>query len=471
MKPQKTSTPVKKARQTLGTALGCLSLAATAVNTLHAQPDYAPALWKQAYKNHWYTSGNGHKFVVIHDMEGYYLSTISYFQQRGTQASVHYCVNGLKDNASDSPAGEITQMVREQYYAWHALCWNTYSFGTEHEGFVSNPAWYTYEMYNASSGLQRHLLDTWNITPRDRNHVVGHNEWQNPAWVSYAGPAFGIDPTCNTHTDPGQYWNWTYFMALINNQPANNSDTPVISAPATLNPGEAFTATVSFRNISSQNAWTSGGTDPYRLGSQSPQDNITWGFNRAELPSSPVNVGQSVTFTLNCTAPATPANYAFSWRMVQEGVEWFGATASTTIAVGSPPADIIIDNPSATVVGTWSTGTSSVDKYGSDYRFKSAGNGTSYLQYTPNVATAGYYNVYEWHPAGGNRTTAAPFVINYNGGSQTVAINEQVNGGTWNLLGRYNFAAGTSGNVQITDNFPDTPNVVLADAIKLVWAP
>jgi hypothetical protein len=52
-----------------------------------------------------------------------------------------------------------------------------------------------------------------------------------------------------------------------------------------------------------------------------------------------------------------------------------------------------------------------------------------------------------------------------------MTINEQVNGGTWNLLGRYNFAAGTSGNVQITDNFPDAPNVVLADAIKLVWAP
>src|SRR6266699_495372 len=28
-----------------------------------------------------------------------------------------------------------------------------------------------------------------------------------------------IDPTCNTHTDPGQYWDWTHFMALLNGAP------------------------------------------------------------------------------------------------------------------------------------------------------------------------------------------------------------------------------------------------------------
>src|SRR3954468_20145055 len=87
-----------------------------------AQPDYAPALWNPAYSGHWYTSGNGHYFCVIHDMEGYYQSTISYFQQasQGTgKASIHYCVNGLKNgndgthfelNPGDAAPGEITQM-------------------------------------------------------------------------------------------------------------------------------------------------------------------------------------------------------------------------------------------------------------------------------------------------------------------------------------------------------------------------
>src|SRR3954466_12267858 len=83
------------------------------VSAANASADYGPAIWRPAYSGHWYTSGSGHKFAVIHDMEGYYLSTISYFQQSGTQASVHYCVNGVKDTSSDAPAGELTQMVLE----------------------------------------------------------------------------------------------------------------------------------------------------------------------------------------------------------------------------------------------------------------------------------------------------------------------------------------------------------------------
>src|SRR5437879_2030921 len=66
-----------------------------------AQPDYPPALWNPAYSGHWYATGNSHSFCVIHDMEGYYLATISYFQQSGTQASAHYCVNSLH-NGSDT---------------------------------------------------------------------------------------------------------------------------------------------------------------------------------------------------------------------------------------------------------------------------------------------------------------------------------------------------------------------------------
>src|SRR4051794_22805340 len=103
--------------KTLALAAGVLSVASMA----HASADYGPAIWNPAYSGHWYTSGSGHKFAVIHDMEGYYLSTISYFKQSGTQASIHYCVNGLKDTSTDAPAGELTQMVLEANYAWHAL--------------------------------------------------------------------------------------------------------------------------------------------------------------------------------------------------------------------------------------------------------------------------------------------------------------------------------------------------------------
>jgi hypothetical protein len=198
--------------------------------TLRAQPDYPSAHWTPAACVKYYSTGFGHSFCVIHDMEGYYWTSISYLNRcdmdtngnYNVDASVYYLVNGIQNgpgegNPSDPPAGDITQSVRESNYAWHVSCWNRYMFGTEHEGFVSNPAWYTEAMYQASAGLQRHLCTTYGI-PMDRNHIIGHNEWQNATWTNWMAANWPqIDTTCNNHTDPGQYWNWSHFMQLITN--------------------------------------------------------------------------------------------------------------------------------------------------------------------------------------------------------------------------------------------------------------
>ena len=182
---------------TVGTSIHKLLLESTSVlaitPTLLASSDYGPATWKPNC-GQYYTSGYGHKFVVCHDMEGYYASTVSYFQSCSTTASIHYCVNGKQDASSDYQAGDVTQMVSESNYAWHAICWNSHCHGTEHEGFASNPAWYTDAMYNATGDLQQHLCNKFNI-PTDRNHVIGHNEWQNSSWRTYAANNLGIDPT------------------------------------------------------------------------------------------------------------------------------------------------------------------------------------------------------------------------------------------------------------------------------------
>ena len=122
------------------------------------------------------------------------------------------------------------------------------------------------------------------------------------------------------------------------------------------------------------------------------------------------------------------------------------------------------------MVGTWTNGISSTDKYGADYRYTYPGTGTAYVEYRPNLQASGNYIVYEWHPAGANRTTSAPIAITHGGGTQTVTINQQINGGQWNPLGTFNFAAGTSGYVRIRDDFTGG-SVVMADAIKFVYVP
>jgi hypothetical protein len=184
--------------------------------TAQASTDYGPAIWNPPCNANYNTSGSGHKFHVVHDIEGYYLSTISYFKGCGfTAASVHYLVNGKKDATSDAPAGEITQMVRDAHYAWHARCWNGHSTGTEHEGFASNPAWYTETMYQASAGLTAHLGNKFGWA-KDRNHVIAHGQKSVAGWPAYASGNLGIDPYCNDHTDPGPYWDWNHYMALVN---------------------------------------------------------------------------------------------------------------------------------------------------------------------------------------------------------------------------------------------------------------
>jgi len=205
---------------TKSVALSASLLAGAAVT--QASTDYSPAVWRAPCNANYYTSGNGHKFCVIHDMEGYYASTISFFASCShTSSSVYYLVNGKQDTSTDYPAGEVSQMVREANYAWHVCCWNTWMYGTEHEGFAGNPVWYTTAMYDASSDLQRHLCSVAGIA-KDRNHIIGHNQWQNAAWKTWMGNNFpSISTTCNTHTDPGVYWDWSRFMTLINGSGAS----------------------------------------------------------------------------------------------------------------------------------------------------------------------------------------------------------------------------------------------------------
>ncbi|MDQ6631098.1 MAG: N-acetylmuramoyl-L-alanine amidase [Verrucomicrobiota bacterium] len=216
-------------------ALASSALVATSV--AYASADYGPAIWNPPCNANYYTSGYGHKFHVCHDMEGYYQATVSYFKGCGfTSASVHYLTNGKTDYSGDAAPGEITQMVSEVNYAWHALCWNQHSTGTEHEGFANNPAWYTEEQYVASAGISAHEASKFGYA-KDRNHIVAHGQKSVPGWSAWAGPNLGIDPNCNTHTDPGPYWDWNHYMALV------NGSTPLVwSAWQNISVGSTFTS-------------------------------------------------------------------------------------------------------------------------------------------------------------------------------------------------------------------------------------
>jgi len=109
--------------------------------------------------------------------------------------------------------------------------------------------------------------------------------------------------------------------------------------PASITAGGSFTASVTFQNTGAC-TWTA--ANGYRLGSQNPENNTTWGTSRGYLSASDaIAPGQSKTFTINAVAPSTAGPYGWGWRMVREGINWLGTPTNgsfTSISVtGSVP--------------------------------------------------------------------------------------------------------------------------------------
>ncbi len=190
--------------------------------------DYGPAVWSPS--PNFYNDNNFNQlFAVVHDTEGPFAASLSWLQNPQSQASAHYIIR--------SSDGYIVQMVRERYAAWHVVCWNRYMLGVEHEGYVAQPAFFTDTMYKASAGLFRHFIEKYGI-PLDSNHIIGHDEHLFPWWVDYIHKNYPyIDPTCNTHTDPGKYWNWSYYFSLIR----SDATVPLVASYSPDNTDSAWT--------------------------------------------------------------------------------------------------------------------------------------------------------------------------------------------------------------------------------------
>src|SRR6266516_2436558 len=114
--------------------------------------------------------------------------------------------------------------------------------------------------------------------------------------------------------------------------PSNGATFISQSVPTSMVAGQSYNVSVTMKNTGT-NTWTS--ANLYRLGSQNPQDNGTWGTSRVALPAS-VAPGSQVTFNFTVTAPAAPNTYNFQWCMVQDGVMWFGDfTTNVQVTVSS----------------------------------------------------------------------------------------------------------------------------------------
>ena len=121
--------------------------------------------------------------------------------------------------------------------------------------------------------------------------------------------------------------------------------------------------------------------------------------------------------------------------------------------------------------GGWEQALGSDQAYQGDYWW-TASDGDYTAKWTPTIPTAGDYDVYaRWH-ADDSRSQTVPYTINYAGGSETVTVDQRLNGGKWVRLGShsYSFDAGTGGYVSIAYTRSGDTDRVCADAVKFVPA-
>jgi len=101
--------------------------------------------------------------------------------------------------------------------------------------------------------------------------------------------------------------------------------------PTAISCGETASATISVRNTGAA-TWTR--SDGYKLGTVDDSDPFYTGDTRVWLSDEAVvTTGEIWTFEFELQAPEEAGSYTSDWRMVHEGVQWFGESLSQVIEV------------------------------------------------------------------------------------------------------------------------------------------
>ena len=170
-----------------------------------------------------YTTGRGGttiSSVTIHYTQGTYAGAIAWFQNCSAKVSAHYVIRSVD--------GQVTQMVSEADKAWHVGVANSYTIGIEHEAYGDIYSYFTMNMYQSSANLVKNICSRRpNINP---HRVFYRDTLDNGTVLNYGVHSLGGATACTqirghqhypsqTHTDPGQYWNWNLYYKLINDNP------------------------------------------------------------------------------------------------------------------------------------------------------------------------------------------------------------------------------------------------------------
>ncbi len=415
--------------------------------------------------------------VVIHTTEGSYNGAISWFQNPNSDVSAHYVLR--------SSDGHSTQMVCHKDIAWHAGNWtyNTISVGIEHEGYVSQNGWYTDTMMRISARITRTLASTLNFAI-NRTNILGHNEVPNA-----------------THTDPGPYWDWKYYMALVNGLPWQ--DTLFDEFSYNFRRGGPYSSWW-FDSIYGYNgghhfwtySWTGAITNwarwtpilpfngIYKVKVYIPQSLQTKAYVRykiyhrngvsekwidqnlynnqwVDLGNYEFNAGYSIS-----NGSVTLGDTTVSGREYQRVI--FDAIVFEYIGPLPGCTDRIVDdgNPGWTSYGNWPL--SSYTGYAGDYRYNYTSSNDSVV-YNPQIGCPGGYDLRAWIRKGSNRTAQAKYKIVRMNGDTAVYLNQyssNLNDTGWVSMGSFCLNNNSRVILYSKTNENSSNVVVITDAIE-----
>lgn len=157
------------------------------------------------------------KGVTVHDIEGSCEEAVDLFKDPTSFTSATYVI------CAD---GRVIQMARLKDVTWTAGNWwyNSHFVQIEHAGHATSPTEYTPQMYASSVILVKWLSQKFNF-PLDRAHVHGHDNVPGTRGSNIA----------TQHVDPGPFWNWQNYMAMLG-APVLPNGNPLTSSMITIAP-------------------------------------------------------------------------------------------------------------------------------------------------------------------------------------------------------------------------------------------
>ena len=128
--------------------------------------------------------------------------------------------------------------------------------------------------------------------------------------------------------------------------------------------------------------------------------------------------------------------------------------------------EVVIDNNMkrfTSFTGEWyEEETVHTGRYEMNFRYNPR-NQSGEFSFNPYFFKGGTYNVYMWYPSSPEYEVSVPVTIHYSSGNEKVVINQQKNGGRWQLIGRGTFGKGHHLAITIHG---ENNKMIIADAVK-----